>query len=213
MLYGQPGTGKTATVLQWAKKNKRSVFLVDISQIRGKYLGDTERNAKRIFNEYYTMSEKETNTPILLFNEADGVIQKRLDVSHSIEASLNAMQNILLQEMENFKGILVATTNLNKNMDEAFERRFLWKVQIGHPDTETQDRMMWSAFKGEINRQEARLLSGQFSMTGGQLMNVRRKFLLETITHPRMNRFLCLSELCQQELNFGTKASRKEIGF
>lgn len=213
MLYGQPGTGKTASVLQWAKKNKRSVFLVDISQVRGKYFGDTERNAKRIFDDYYAFCKTEENTPILLFNEADGVIQKRLDVSNSIEASLNAMQNILLQEMENFKGILVATTNLNKNMDDAFERRFLWKVQIGHPNADTQDKMMWSAFKGEVNRQEVRMLSGQYSLTGGQLMNVRRKFLLETISHPRMNRYACLSELCQRELNYGTNVSRKEIGF
>ncbi len=213
MLYGQPGTGKTASVLQWAKKNKRSVFLVEISQIRGKYLGDTERNAKKIFDEYYKWAEGQERMRILLFNEADAVISKRLDVERSVDVAMNAMQNIFLQELENFKGILVATTNLNKNMDQAFERRFLWKVAIGHPDTATQERMMWSAFKSDMKRPDVKTLVQQFSLTGGQLMNIRRKFVLETITHPRINRMACLSQLCQQELSYGTTVSRRGIGF
>jgi hypothetical protein len=213
LLYGQPGTGKTASVMQWARKNKRSVFMVDISQIRGKYLGDTERNAKKIFDEYYKWAESQERMPILLFNEADALISKRLDVERSVDMAMNAMQNIFLQEMENFKGILVATTNLNKNMDQAFERRFLWKVEIGHPDTATQERMMWSAFKSDMKRPEVKTLAQQFSLTGGQLMNIRRKFVLETITHPRINRMACLSQLCQQELSYSTTVSRRGIGF
>jgi hypothetical protein len=73
--------------------------------------------------------------------------------------------------------------------------------------------MMWSAFKSDMKRPDVKTLVQQFSLTGGQLMNIRRKFVLETITHPRINRMACLSQLCQQELSYGTTVSRRGIGF
>lgn len=213
LLHGAPGTGKTAAVMQWAKRHNRSVYMVDISQIRGKYVGDTERNAKGIFNEYRELAKSMDIKPILLFNEADGLIGKRVQVEKAVDMTLNAMQNIFLQEMEDFEGILVATTNLTQNMDSAFERRFLWKVEVKVPGRDVQEPMMRNAFKGEINRSVVKELAQRFSLTGGQLTNVRRKFLLGMIATPRRNKAAFLEILIQEELNYNTNAMREKIGF
>ena len=213
LLHGAPGTGKTAAVMQWAKRHNRAVYMVDISQIRGKYVGDTERNAKGIFNEYRELAKSMDIKPILLFNEADGLIGKRVQVEKAVDMTLNAMQNIFLQEMEDFEGILVATTNLTQNMDSAFERRFLWKVEVKVPGRDVQEPMMWNAFKGEINRSVVKELAHRFSLTGGQLTNVRRKFLLGMIATPRRNKAAFLEILIQEELNYNTNGTRDKIGF
>jgi hypothetical protein len=213
LLYGAPGTGKTAAVMQWAKLHNRAVYLVDISQIRGKYVGDTERNAKGIFNEYRELAKSMDTMPILLFNEADGLIGKRVQVEKAVDMTLNAMQNIFLQEMEDFEGILVATTNLTQNMDSAFERRFLWKVEIKVPGPDVQEPMMWNAFKGEVSRGVVKELAQRFSLTGGQLTNVRRKFLLGMIATPRRDKSAFLETLIQEELNYNAQGGRDKIGF
>lgn len=213
LLHGAPGTGKTAAVMQWAKRHNRSVYMVDISQIRGKYVGDTERNAKGIFNEYRELAKSMDIKPILLFNEADGLIGKRVQVERGVDMTLNAMQNIFLQEMEDFEGILVATTNLTQNMDSAFERRFLWKVEVKVPGRDVQEPMMWNAFRGEVSRGVVKELAQRFSLTGGQLTNVRRKFLLGMIATPRRNKAAFLEILIQEELNYNTNGMRGMIGF
>ncbi len=213
LLHGAPGTGKTAAVMQWAKLHNRAVYLVDISQIRGKYVGDTERNAKGIFNEYRELAKSMEVKPILLFNEADGLIGKRVQVEKAVDMTLNAMQNIFLQEMEDFEGILVATTNLTQNMDSAFERRFLWKVEIKVPGPDVQEPMMWNAFKGEVSRGVVKELAQRFSLTGGQLTNVRRKFLLGMIATPRRDKSAFLEILIEEELNYNTNGMRDKIGF
>lgn len=95
-------------------------------------------NLKRKLKNYFwiiaVVAEKQFITPILLFNEADGVINKRKDSNSSAVAQTeNEIQNIILQEMEEFKGILIATTNLTDNIDTAFERRFLFKLELTVP--------------------------------------------------------------------------------
>ena len=125
IFYGFPGTGKTASVYEIAKLTKRDVLQVDISSIQSKWVGESEKNTKAIFDEYYKACEILKSKPILLFNEADAIISKRLYVSDAIGQMNNTMQNILLEELENFDGIFIATTNLIDNMDDAFSRRFL----------------------------------------------------------------------------------------
>ncbi len=138
IFYGFPGTGKTASVYEIAKLTKRDVLQVDISSIQSKWVGETEKNTKAIFDEYKRACECFKNKPILLFNEADAIISKRLDVTSAVGQMNNTMQNILLEELENFEGIFMATTNLIDNMDDAFSRRFLNKIKFDRPTSKTR---------------------------------------------------------------------------
>ncbi len=123
LLHGAPGTGKTEIVKQIARETKRNLMKVEISQSKSAWFGESEKIIKRIFTEYKTFLEECKRTPILFFNEADAIISKRKDISRSSVAQTeNAMQNVLLEELENFEGILIATTNLVSNLDPAFER-------------------------------------------------------------------------------------------
>lgn len=127
IFYGEPGTGKTETVYQIAKKTGRDIMQIDIAGMRDKWVGETEKNIKKVFEKYSSICHNESVKPILLFNEADALFGKRKDnVEGSVDKMNNSMQNIILQEMENLDGILVATTNLAASLDSAFERRFLF---------------------------------------------------------------------------------------
>jgi SpoVK/Ycf46/Vps4 family AAA+-type ATPase len=98
--------------------------------------GESEKKIKEIFDQYRDYAENSEIAPILLFNEADAVIGKRMEFtgdSRAVDQTENAIQNIILQEIENLKGILIATTNLTENMDNAFERRFLYKIEFSNP--------------------------------------------------------------------------------
>jgi SpoVK/Ycf46/Vps4 family AAA+-type ATPase len=133
LLHGYPGTGKTETIYQLAKQTNRNILLVNISEIRDKYVGESEKRLKAVFETYKNSFKHFEQVPILLFNESDALIGKRLNVNNSVDQMNNAMQNILLQELEDFRGIMMATTNLTANLDEAFERRFLFKIKYARP--------------------------------------------------------------------------------
>ncbi len=135
LLYGVPGTGKTESVLQIAKATNREIMKVDISTSRSAWFGESEKTIKQIFKDYKSYAKDLTTTPILFFNEADAIIIKRKEANFSnVSDTENRIQNILLEEIENFDGILIATTNLVNNMDTAFERRFLFKIEFKKPN-------------------------------------------------------------------------------
>ena len=122
----------------------------------------------------------------------------------------NAMQNIILQEIEDLDGILIATTNLTSNLDRAFERRFLYKVEFHKPDTEVKTKI-WLSMLQNISEEEARLLSTRFDFSGGQIENIARK---RTVDYILSGKFATLSEIegyCRAELLSGKE--RKSIGF
>jgi len=129
LYYGPPGTGKTASALHQAKNSKRKIMMVDISETKSMWFGESEKVIKRIFNDYKSMVEKEKVTPILFFNECDAVFGTRKQIGNSaVDQTENAIQNIILQQLEDMEGIMIATTNLTNNLDPAFERRFLYKI-------------------------------------------------------------------------------------
>jgi SpoVK/Ycf46/Vps4 family AAA+-type ATPase len=112
----------------------REIMKVEISQSKSMWFGESEKIIKRIFTDYKAFAKESKQTPILLFNEADAILSKRNAAgSSNVAQTENAIQNILLEEFENFEGILIATTNLASNLDTAFERRFLYKVQFQKP--------------------------------------------------------------------------------
>jgi SpoVK/Ycf46/Vps4 family AAA+-type ATPase len=199
LFHGYPGTGKTETALQLAKATGRSVMQVDFSQIRDMWVGNSEKNMKAVFESYYAYVEKTQDVPILLFNEADSVISKRItNIRGSVDQMNNTLQNILLQEMENFKGILIATTNLIDNIDNAFDRRFLYKVPFKKPDSSNRIKM-WKSRNKWLKAKEARELAERYDFTGGQIENVTKKYVIDSALKGEKNDALVLLKYCEEE--------------
>lgn len=104
----------------------RDLIQVNVSEVKSMWVGESEKNIKGIFDDYKQKVKQSVKAPILLFNEADAIIGKRqVGAERAVEKMENSIQNIILQEIEQLDGILIATTNLAENMDMAFERRFL----------------------------------------------------------------------------------------
>jgi SpoVK/Ycf46/Vps4 family AAA+-type ATPase len=215
LFYGAPGTGKTETVLQLAQQMKRDVMVVDFSQIRSKWVGDSEKNIKGVFERYRHFCKQLRRKPILLFNEADAVINTRQEqATRSVDKMENTMQNIILQEMEQFDGIMIATTNLAQNMDPAFERRFLYKIMFERPDASVRANL-WQEMIPELDNEECQTLGEQFDFSGGQIENVARKYAISSILNviEPSKRLTELTALCREECINDTKATRTHVGF
>ena len=175
LFYGEPGTGKTELVLQLARASGRDIFKVDASALRDKYVGESEKRIKAIFDEYRRACSQSKLTPILLFNEADAVLSKRLsNLQSSVDQMSNTCQNILLEEMENFEGIMIATTNLTTNLDIAFERRFLFKIEFGRPNSTVLAAIIKAKFP-MLTKNESTTLANRHLLSGAEVENVARK--------------------------------------
>ena len=215
LLYGAPGTGKTETVLQMARLTGRDIMQIDISSIRDKYLGESEKNLKAVFTRYRNICKCCATTPILFFNEADAVFGKRSSREGSNPAltkTNNALQNILLQEMEDFEGILIATTNLSCNFDNAFERRFLFKVEFNQPGCDVKAKLWTSMMGDDITSDEARLLASRYDFSGGQIKNIARKSVIEYVLSGKKASLSEIDNFCKQELIVKHKTG-KPVGF
>ncbi|NCB14454.1 MAG: AAA family ATPase, partial [Erysipelotrichia bacterium] len=200
IFYGFPGTGKTASVYEIAKLTKRDVLQVDISSIQSKWVGESEKNTKAIFDEYKRACEILKSKPILLFNEADAIISKRLDVTSAVGQMNNTMQNILLEELENFEGIFMATTNLIDNMDDAFSRRFLNKIKFERPTAKTR-AYIWKSKLPELDDKIYEKLSN-YDLSGGQIENVSRKYLINKILNQKEFNYEEILEYIKEEIEF-----------
>lgn len=214
LFYGTPGTGKTETVLQIARKVGRDIMQVDIPSIRSKWVGDTEKNIKSVFDQYRKAAKENANAPILLFNEADALFTRRSEGStSSVDKMENAMQNIILQEMENLEGILIATTNLTGSLDDAFERRFLYKIEFEKPQPE-QRMHIWKSMLPDLDDADAMTLADKYDFSGGQIENIARKRIVNDILDCReeidMNSIL---ESCETERISQRKSAGRQIGF
>lgn len=181
IFYGAPGTGKTETVLQLARLTGRDIMQVDVPNLRSKWVGDTEKNIKAVFERYRAVCQSEACAPILLFNEADAVLCKRNEgATGSVDKMENAMQNIILQEMEDLEGIMIATTNLTNNLDSAFERRFLYKIEFPKPTAE-ESRHIWHAMLPDLSEDSTIELARHYDFSGGQIENIARKQIVNSI--------------------------------
>lgn len=215
LLYGLPGTGKTESVLQIAKATGRDVIHIDNSELRSCWYGDSEKIVKKVFSRYAeiceTYKELGKKVPILLFNEADAILSKRVDVGASSTAKVeNNIQNILLEEMENMKGIMIATTNLLDNLDSAFERRFLFKVKFDNPSFDAK-KSIWSDKLPWMTESDVSTLAKEYDFSGGQIDNISRKIAITEILDGNKPNFNEIKEMCNNEKCMGYVSGR--IGF
>jgi SpoVK/Ycf46/Vps4 family AAA+-type ATPase len=211
LLHGLPGTGKTETVFQVAKDTNREIVKVDISQSKSMWFGDSEKIIKRIFTDYKAFAKDSERMPILLFNEADAIISKRKENNTSnVSQTENTIQNIILEELENFEGIFFATTNLAKNFDSAFERRFLFKIEFQKPDISVKVKI-WNSKLPNLSESECETLANRFDFSGGQIDNIVRKNEIHEIIHGITVDFNSILDFCKTELL--SKNSGVRIGF
>ncbi len=212
LLYGAPGTGKTESVLQIAKATNREIMKVDISASRSAWFGESEKIIKQIFKDYKSYAKDLTTTPILFFNEADAIIIKRKEANFSnVSDTENRIQNILLEEIENFDGILIATTNLVNNMDTAFERRFLFKIEFKKPNVAAKTKI-WKSKMPHLSNEDCELLASQFDFSGGQIDNIVRKNEINEIIYGNKVNMQSLLEFCKEE-TLSNSFSKTPIGF
>ena len=213
LFHGSPGTGKTAAVDMIAKVTGRSVYHVDIAASKSCWFGESEKLFKQIFTDYRRMCETEERKPILLFNEADALFSKRRDVgagSDNCAQTENALQNILLEELETLDGILIATTNMCDNFDTAFERRFLFKVQFGQPNTAAK-KAIWKSKLPWLTEDDCDRLAAKYDLSGGEIDNIVRKSMMEEVLNGTRPDVAMLEAWCR-----GEKLTRKggnAIGF
>ena len=172
IFYGVAGTGKTLTALALARSLKKEVLSFDCSKILSMYIGESEKNVRSIFDKYYELRTQTKSEPVLLLNEADQFLSARASGGVSSSDKMhNQMQNIFLEQIERFDGILIATTNLLENLDKAFSRRFNYKIEFVKPN-KTQRLDLWKKllpsslpFDKDFDIEEL----AKYELTGGQI--------------------------------------------
>ena len=213
LFYGSPGTGKTETVNQLARRTGRDVLMVDVTQIKSCWVGESEQNIKALFDRYRKCVKEMPVAPILLFNEADAVLGIRQEgAQKAVDKMENSIQNIILQEMETLEGIMIATTNLTCNLDKAFERRFIYKIEFERPTLEAKQQI-WKTMIPALSDEQARSLARDYDLSGGQIENIARKRTVELILSGNEPTLDQMREYCTGEILNSKQEKRARIGF
>ena len=168
LFSGPPGTGKTMVAGIIAAELEMDLFKIDLSRVVSKFVGETEKNLARVFNE-----AKESHS-IILFDEADSLFSKRTEVKSSIDRYANLEVNFLLQKIEAFEGITILTTNFEKSIDEAFKRRLNFRLFFPFPDVDARIRLWQVIMPGRMPRGtdiDFRWLAERYELAGGNIKN------------------------------------------
>jgi SpoVK/Ycf46/Vps4 family AAA+-type ATPase len=207
-LHGAPGTGKTEFCYQLARQTGRDVLVLDVSQARGKYYGETEKIITGIFNEYRKQVQIGDAFPILLFNEGDSIFQRRVSNDRESSQTENIVQTILLNELERFQGILMVTTNTPHHFDKAFERRFQFRLQFSAPGEQARLQLLRNALpEGKLSVLKRIAYECQF--TAAELQNSLRKIHIEKLCgNVGGDRIAAIWEMLRNE-----KPVKQRIGF
>lgn len=145
LLFGPPGTGKTMAAYAMAYELQRDVVTIDGSSFLASYVGDSEKRLREIFVQLRYLRTKTSTSPVVVINEADAMLHRRIQAEHSADHMRNNLVAILLEEMERFEGLLILTVNDVQRMDEAFSRRIDMKVRIDRPDVALRQRL-WDLY-------------------------------------------------------------------
>ena len=169
LFAGPSGTGKTMAAEVIARDLGLDLYKIDLSTVMSKYVGETEKNLERIFG-----AARNSNA-ILFFDEADALFGKRSEVRDAHDRYANVEISYLLQRMEAYDGLVILTSNLSKNMDEAFVRRMHFTVEFPYPDVEDRQRIWAIAFPVEAPLEadiDVGLLAERYRLTGGNIRNI-----------------------------------------
>ena len=168
LFTGPPGTGKTLAAQIIANELGIDLYRIDLSTIVSKYIGETEKNLERIFNE------AQTSNAILFFDEADAIFGKRSEVKDAHDRYANIEVGYLLQRMEAYDGVAILATNLRANLDEAFTRRLQFIINFPFPEEEYRLRIWDVLMPPELpraNNLDLKLMAKRFKLAGGSIRN------------------------------------------
>jgi ATP-dependent 26S proteasome regulatory subunit len=182
LFSGPPGTGKTMCAGVIARELDMELFRVDLSRVVSKWIGETEKNLARVFDE------AQRSNAVVLFDEADSLFAKRTEVKSSVDRYANLEVNFLLQRMETFNGITVLTTNFEDTIDSAFKRRLTFRIRFEKPDADARAALWEKMFPptaqlaGDVDFAE---LGRRFEVSGGNIRNaaIRAAFLAANEDH------------------------------
>lgn len=169
LFYGPSGSGKTFTATLLGKATGRDVYRIDLSLVVSKYVGETEKNLSKVFEL------AEGRNWILFFDEADALFGKRTGLKDAHDRYANQEVAYLLQRIEDYHGLVVLSTNLKSNMDEAFARRFQSVIHFPMPDAEQRERLWRETFSASCsfeNDLDLKELATKYEMSGGSILNV-----------------------------------------
>lgn len=169
LFYGPPGTGKTFTASLLGKESGREVYCIDLSMLVSKYIGETEKNLATLF------AKAEGRDWILFFDEADALFGKRTNIKDSHDRYANQEIAYLLQRVEDYKGLVVLSTNMKMNIDEAFARRFQTIVRFQMPTPEIRERLWRQSFSEQSVLAEdidLKQIASRYEISGGSILNV-----------------------------------------
>lgn len=197
LFSGPPGTGKTLGASALATELGLELFRIDLSRVVSKYIGETESNLARVFDE------AGASRAILLFDEADALFGKRTEIKSSVDRYANMEINYLLQRVEAFDGISILTTNLDKAMDEAFSRRIHFQIRFEPPD-EAMRAALWRRLIPSAAEQtcdiDFRALGRRFVMAGGNIRNAALRAGFLAASRRRPIEMSCLLEAAEREV-------------
>ncbi len=168
LFAGPSGTGKTLAAEIIAGEVGLDLYKIDLSGIVSKYIGETEKNLKKIFGE------AEIGNAILFFDEADALFGKRSEVNDSHDRYANIEVNYLLQQMEEHEGIIILASNYKKNLDDAFIRRLQFAVEFPIPDEAARKEIWIGMFpeKARLGEDVDFDFLSKFKLTGGNIKNI-----------------------------------------
>lgn len=178
LFYGKRGTGKTATASLLGKTTGREVYRIDLSMVVSKYIGETEKNLAKVFQQ------AEGKGWILFFDEADALFGKRSETKSSDDRYANQVVAYLLQRIESFDGVVILATNFKNNIDEAFTRRFEAIIEFAMPNAEERYRIWQNSISAKAKLAsdvDLKTIAKKFELTGGSIMNVVRFASLEAL--------------------------------
>ena len=211
LFSGPPGTGKTLTAGVIAHELRRALYVIDISRVIDKYIGETEKRLAKIFDH------AQTSQAILLFDEADSLFAKRTNVKTSNDRYANIEVNYLLQRLESYNGISILTTNLADSLDEALQRRIQFKIHFPMPN-ERERAKLWKFLlpKQAIGEEEIdyKGLGQEYEMSGGHIKNAVFRACIEAASkHTKVNNEMLWSAGLHELREMGHVISENERGF
>lgn len=220
LFYGAPGTGKTFAAGAIANALGKKLLVTDISRIQSKWVGDSEKNVRKVFSIYERIVHRMKNPPLLLLNEADQFLMKRSSkADSSVDKMMNSIQNLFLEAFENLRGFLIATTNLRSNLDEAFSRRFNLKLEFPIPEL-IERKKLWSLHLPQTvpgwTDIDLERLAEHYQLTGGQIKIIVKNACIEAASRKGVYQKIMQKDLikyCELEDTSSFNYSSRKIGF
>lgn len=201
LFAGPPGTGKTMMAAVLARSLEQDLYRVDISRVVSKWVGETEKNLSRIFDE------AQNAQAILLFDEADSLFSQRTSVQSSNDRFANMEVNYLLQRMESYEGTTILTTNFAESLDDAFKRRLKFRVQFPLPDAEQRARLWQMMIPAQVRLAadvNFESLGRDLELSGGNIKNAVLRAAFSAADEGDV--------LCHRHLQLAGRAEARETG-